>query len=117
VPLNLHPSSAVLKSGIKYKAMKKIIPLLIFSMSLGYAQAQDVTVPSSKVPHIRVERKELKREKFEAREIKSGMEIRHGKRQLQHIRNGKHHEWRPIRPMHPVRGIQHRKPAGVHRRR
>jgi len=97
--------------------MKKIIPLLIFSMFLGYAQAQDVAVPPSKVPAIRAERKELKREKFEARELKAGMGIRHEKRQLQHIRNGKHHEWRPVRPMHPVRNTPHRRPAGVHKRR
>ena len=91
--------------------LKKIFLSFIALTFTGVIYAQDVPPPALPLaPHIRIERKEFKRERFAFREQKMEMRIRHDRRELRHVKNGMQHEWRHNRPHMPVRrGMPHRR--------
>ena len=99
--------------------MKKSTFLLIaiFISCFAYAQ-QDSRVPNT-TPHIRSERKELKREHIADRGLKPDMRIRKEKRELTHHRNGARHEMNQNHPNRPVKkgGMPRRKPMMDHKRK
>ena len=99
--------------------MKKIFLVFIATVitCLAYAQ-QDGRAPQT-APHIRSERKELKRERIADHGIKHDLRIRNEKRELHRPRNGNHHELNQKHPNRPVKkGVPHRrKPMMDHKRK
>lgn len=112
------PSDTGFVNGFELKnqtVVKKIFIPLLFVGIAAVSFAQDAP---RKIPPIRSERKELKREHFANREQKLEMRIRHDKRELRHMRNGAHHDWRHNRPHRPMnRPHPHRRPMMDHKRK
>lgn len=99
--------------------MKKTILSLIATFISCIALAQEAKPAQTKVaPHIRTERKELKREHLADRPLKNEMSIHRNKHELHHGR-GKQHEWNRNHHTRPVKkGTPHKKrPMMDHRRK
>lgn len=99
--------------------MKKTLLSLIaaFISCFAYAQ-QDSKATMHAAPHIRTERKNIKREHYADRPQKSEMRIHRNKHELHHGK-GKQHEWNRKHNTRPVKkGTPHKKrPMMDHRRK
>ena len=80
-----------MKANANNKIVKKIFLSLIATVLsvFAYAQKDTPSIAPHATPHIRCERKELKREHYADRSQKLEMRIHRDKRELRHIRNGK----------------------------
>ncbi len=99
--------------------MKKILLSLIAAFLVVFSYAQQDASATKAIPHIRNERKELKREHIADHGQQSGDRIHRGKRELRHQRDGKVHDWKrnrqqQHRPVNRGNG-PHRPPMMDHR--
>jgi hypothetical protein len=97
--------------------MKKSLLSLIAAFISFYAFAQQDSKPTiHAAPHIRTERKELKREHYADRPQKSEMHIHRNKHELHHGKS-KQHEWKRNHHTRPVKkGTPHKKRPMTDRR-